>query len=1729
MSNDAKSVALGRVSAAQAKTNGNTGPQPTRGLMVQRYFTPPGSDPYQEVTWDLRSATITNEHGEVVFEQTHVEVPSFWSQTATNVVVSKYFRGPLRTPKRETSVRQLVGRVANTITEWGIKDGYFATTKDAENFRAELAHLLLHQKVSFNSPVWFNVGIEPRPQCSACQPYHALINTAQGLMPIGEIVERRLIGLPVYDDKGLTQVVAVKSNGRKPVYRIRLNDGFTVEATGDHLVCAHDARRTYPAEWHRVDQLHPGMVMRVYAHAAKTVTPPAETHVVSEAALAGWLQADGFVGQYKEGTNRSLTVEFMTADDEEHNWIMEHIKEVFPNQHYHVSDVPTEDTTKLHCRRIRFYGEALRPFVEKYGLLKRGQDIRVPELLWTAPNDAVSGYIRSLFQSDGYAAVHVPSAHVAFAVTSKEWAEDLQRLLTRFGIYARLRQKKEQRPDRYDMWELDVSIRSEREAFQRFIGFISERKNAKLRESLQMPGKECPDVRFPEIASIEPLGDMEVYDIQTLSGCYLTNSVLVHNCFILSVDDTMEAILDWYKVEGMIFKYGSGSGINLSPIRSSKEQLAGGGTASGPVSFMRAADASAGVIKSGGKTRRAAKMVVLNSDHPDVEKFIKCKWLEEKKAWALVDAGFDSSIDGEAYSSVFFQNANNSVRATDEFMQAVLDDKPWELKAVSTGKGMETSRAKDLMHLIAEATWHCGDPGMQFDTTINKWHTSPNAGRINASNPCSEYMHLDNSACNLASLNLMKFVDETGRFKIVDFRSAVRTIIIAQDIIVDNSSYPTPKVTENAKAYRELGLGYANLGALLMSLGVPYDSDEGRAYAATVTALMCGEAYRTSAEIAGVKGPYAGYQKNREPQLNVIRMHRDALVNVDDRLVPEEMFAAAAHAWEEGLRLGTAQGIRNSQVTVLAPTGCLTGNSLVVTDRGLMRLRRLGNIKGAQWQDVSFGVATDQGMRQATKFYINGRALTRRVQTEAGYEIQGTPNHRVKVFDPVTGEMLWRRLDELKAGDVVPMAMNSLLGNSQEISLPPLSEPTWSNNCDVRAPRTVTPELAELIGYFMGDGSLHSKGLRFCVTETDSDVVEHLQSLSLKLFNVAPHVTQKEGYLEVAIHSVALATWWDACGFAKRDPDGVPEGSHTGKGYQPHIPDAVLATNDRAAYQAFLRGLFEADGTSIEGVPAFCTAHAGFAQEIMSLCLALGYPMTRKVGQSGWGGESFVARLKNASYNQQFLREIGYMGKRKTGMILPVSGPMTGKRDYIYLAPSAVEELVPTSSPHRNAALLSIHRHGGIPRQRAVNILEESQDERLAEALRFFYDRVEVIEDGGEQSTYDLSVPENVTYLANGFISHNTIGFMMDCDTTGVEPDIALIKYKKLVGGGLMKIVNNTVPRALKRIGYSDAQIQAICDYLNKEETIEGAPELDPKHLPVFDCAFKAMKGTRSIHYTGHVRMMGAVQPFISGAISKTVNVPPEITVDEIMQAYIEAWKCGVKAIAIYRDGSKRVQPLSTGKSSDDSTKEKTEAPEEASDAAKPGFRPKRRYLADERFAMTHKFSIAGHDGYVTVGLYEDGKPGEIFIVMSKEGTVISGLLDAFATAISLALQYGVPLEALVKKFSHMRFEPAGITSNPQIRFAQSILDYIFRWMALKFLPADKQPQPPATVTDLAAKQADITAPAPTQGTVSKLEPSRQAFQGQVDAPPCPDCGAMMIRSGSCYKCFNCGATSGCS
>jgi ribonucleoside-diphosphate reductase alpha chain len=926
---------LADLTGARTKQSNGNGHSKAKGLRFGRFFTPPGSHAYDLVEWERRTAAITGEKGQVIFEQKDVEVPRSWSQLAINVVAQKYFRGSPGSPERETSVRQIIDRVVDTLAKWGRQGGYFATEDDAGNWSEELRYLLVTQQASFNSPVWFNIGVPGRQQQASA-------------------------------------------------------------------------------------------------------------------------------------------------------------------------------------------------------------------------------------------------------------------------------------------------------------------------------------------------------------------------CFINAVQDSMESILDLAKTEGMLFKFGSGTGTNLSVLRSSKEQLSGGGTASGPVSFMKGYDSFAGSIKSGGTTRRAAKMVILNADHPDVMDFIRCKAEEEKKAWALIEAGYNVgfNVPGGAYDSVQFQNANHSVRVTDDFMRDVTDDKEWKTKAVVDGRTIDTYKARDVWREIAEAAWICGDPGLQFDTTIQDWNVVPNTGRINATNPCSEFVFLDDTACNLLSLNLMKFQNEQGVFDVERFQHAVDICFTGQEILVSNASYPTPAIGKNSEALRPLGLGYANIGALLMSMGLAYDSDEGRRFAGAITAIMTGRAFAQSARMAQVKGPFSEYPKNREPMLRVMEKHRAAAYGISTSPEAAEVVNAARSTWDEAVKLGRAHGYRNAQATVLAPTG--------------------------------------------------------------------------------------------------------------------------------------------------------------------------------------------------------------------------------------------------------------------------------------------------------------------------------------------------------------------------------------------------------------------------------------------------TIGLMMDCDTTGIEPDLALVKYKKLVGGGLLKIVNTTVPAALRKLGYDEIKVKEIVEYIDENDTIEGAPHLQDEHLKVFDCAFKPVKGARSIAPMGHVRMMAAVQPFISGSMSKTVNLPTEATVEEIQQTYMESWKLGLKCIAIYRDGCKRSQPLST---SLDKDKKATTA------AAEVEYRAVRRKLPDERKAVTHKFDIGGHEGYLTVGLYEDGMPGELFVTMAKEGSTISGLMDAFATQTSYALQFGVPLKFMVDKFSHMRFEPSGFTKNREIPIAKSIVDYIFRWMASHFLPLEDQDEAGVIRREEPAASSPATDPQPAEpefkviaspkgvnGTTQKI-----AFVNTGDAPACADCGAITVRSGSCYKCLNCGATTGCS
>ncbi|WFE67512.1 vitamin B12-dependent ribonucleotide reductase [Micromonospora sp. WMMD714] len=1235
----------------------------------------------------------------------------------------------------------------------------------------------------------------------------------------------------------------------------------------------------------------------------------------------------------------------------------------------------------------------------------------------------------------------------------------------------------------------------------------------------------------------------------------------VSACFILSVDDSMDSILDWYKEEGRIFQGGSGAGVNLSRIRSSKELLSSGGTASGPVSFMRGADASAGTIKSGGATRRAAKMVILDVDHPDIEEFVATKAREEDKIRALRDAGFDMDLGGTDIVSVQYQNANNSVRVSDEFMAAVENGGGFDLRGRLDGQTIETIDAQKLFRTIAQAAWECADPGLQYDDTINDWHTCPETGRITASNPCSEYLHLDNSSCNLASLNLMKFLKADGGFEVEKFVKSVEFVITAMDISICFADFPTEKIGETTRAYRQLGIGYANLGALLMASGLPYDSEQGRSVAAAITSLMTGTAYRRSAELAGVVGAYEGYARNAEPHKRVMRKHAAA----NDAIRPAGTVATAilreaTKQWTEGNKVGDRHGWRNSQASVLAPTGCLTADTMVTTDRGLTRLGEIGDVYGDRWQDLDMKVSTDEGARQATKFFVNGEEPTRRVVTEGGYRIQGTLAHRIKAVDPESGEWVWKRMADVAVGDLVPVQLGTLVGEPRRVPLPVLDQAYYTDDRRLHVPDSVDADLAELVGYFMGDGSLHAKGIRFCVADTDLDVVERLRVLGKGLFGLEPVVAAQAGYQEVTLQSVRLARWWRAAGFAKT----LPHGDHSGKGWVPRVPSALLETNDVTVYAAFLRGLFEADGTVVAGVPSLSTSTEAFAAEVRTLLLTLGMATTTRRTTSGLGSDVWQVRLRNMEHTVGFEEIVGFLGDRKAQQLV-VEPTQTGNRDRIHLPGAVWDLLAPVGHELRNTVVQSLRKTGGVPRAVAMRLFAETGDDRLGHALGYLFEPVAANEDGGIQPTYDLSVPANVTYVASGFVSHNTIGLMMDCDTTGVEPDLALVKFKKLVGGGSMQIVNQTVPRALRSLGYPEEQVEAIVEHIADHGHVVDAPGLKPEHYPVFDCAM----GERSIAPMGHVRMMAAVQPFISGAISKTVNMPEQATVADVEKIYFEGWKLGLKALAIYRDNCKVGQPLSVAKPNKTAAPAVVEAPAPAAVEKVVEYRPVRKRLPKKRPSETVSFSVGGAEGYLTASSYPDDGLGEVFLKMSKQGSTLAGVMDAFSVAISIGLQYGVPLETYVSKFTNMRFEPAGMTDDPDVRMAASVMDYIFRRLALDFLPYERraelgiftaqeraaqlraEAEAEVAGTDLTAmassapveavepktgplaqpaqELAEVAAAKPAPAVGSSTELLEAVIGKAADAPLCFTCGTKMRPAGSCYVCEGCGSTSGCS
>ncbi|HLY02423.1 MAG TPA: LAGLIDADG family homing endonuclease [Candidatus Cybelea sp.] len=1153
--------------------------------------------------------------------------------------------------------------------------------------------------------------------------------------------------------------------------------------------------------------------------------------------------------------------------------------------------------------------------------------------------------------------------------------------------------------------------------------------------------------------------------------------------------------------------------------------------------------------------------------------------------------------------------------------------------------------------------------------------------------------------CNLASLNLVKFLNDDGNFDAQRFAQAARIWTTTLEISVTMGQMPSRRIAEKNHGYRTLGLGYANLGTLLMRLGLPYDSEEGFGWCAAITSLMTGAAYRTSAEMAQQLGPFARFEANRDPMLRVIRNHRNAAYAADPAtyealsvtpvthaptLFTQATWALARKVWDDAISIGEVAGFRNAQTVVIAPTGCLTGTALISTDRGLTRLQRLGNVEGRQWQDIDIRVLTDDGEQRANQFYINGVAPTRRIRTNGGYTITGTPEHRVKIVDRTSGELIWKRFAEVGPGDTVALSMGGFAGSPQSVNLPPLGEEHWTADFTTTAPTAMTANLAELVGYSMGGGTLHAKGLRLRVAEEDGDVRDRLIALARQLFNIEATASQKGAYTEIGIHSVPLAIWWQACGFAKHHPASDARG----KSYLAHVPDAILASNDPVVYGAFLRGLFEADGTVVNGAVHLSTANASLADDVRTVLLTLGIPTNTRIDKSGWSGaDLYVLRVRNAEYARAFVNRVGFIGDRKRASVRPSDTWQGTKGDRVFVRKDVLRTLVPHSSELYPRTALYGYRHAGaISRTAACELLEKTGSVEIKTALTFFYDDVAANEDGGEQFTYDLSVPANVTYFANGFISHNTIGLVMDCDTTGIEPDFALVKFKKLAGGGYFKIVNQSVDAALHKLGYSQDQIDAIETYakgtgtleesphvnratlkakgfdedaiarveavlpsafelpfvFNKfvlgeefckqrlglteaqlndwsfsllrdglgfstqqiEEasahicgrmTVEGAPSINDEHLPVFDCATPCGKyGSRYIRPLAHVDMMAAAQPFVSGAISKTINFPQTATIEDVKEAYRYSHARMIKAVALYRDGSKLSQPLAAsydfGNGGDEAEVANAQpqafaTPMQIAEKIVYRYIAKRRPMPQRRSGYTQKATIAGHKVYLRTGEYEGGQLGEIFLDMHKEGAAFRSLMNNFAIAISLGLQHGVPLEEFVEAFTFTRFEPNGpVVGHDHIKMATSILDYIFRELAVSYLGRyDLAHVEPSMQMDAMGPEAREEYVAEEEGGVNvrpvgvaemfhpvstHLHPGQQprpvvpALQTPPTAPSggtskssgtavavmvrteainaskakgytgnaCSECGQLtMVRNGACEKCDSCGATSGCS
>ncbi|OLS24553.1 MAG: Vitamin B12-dependent ribonucleotide reductase [Candidatus Heimdallarchaeota archaeon LC_2] len=2054
---------------------------PSTGLQFKRFYTEEGVHPYEKIKWETRDVLVTSATGDVIFSQKRVEFPSNWTINASQIVTSKYFHGRLGKPERETSLKQLIDRVVNTVGKWGLEGKYFKSELNKNIFVEELTHILLNQHASFNSPVWFNMGTLEKPQSSACQPYNSLINTTQGLIPIGEIVEENLIGLPVYDSKGITQVLNVMHNGKKDVFKLVLNDGHFVEVTGDHLVCVHSERRTKRLEWKRVDQLEIGEYMRVYTKKAKTFTPPCEDRkFVSEAALAGWLQADGFVGQYETGTNKSLTLEFIVINEDEEQWVKTHLENVFPDVHF--NEIGVESKTHeglIIANRIRLYGEVLREFVQKYELLNRGKHIRIPKIIYTAPNDVVRAYLRSVFESDGYISNNGTSSHLALATISKNWMEDVVVLLSRFGIYSRLRQKRENRSDRYDMWEVDISIHSERKAFASEINFISTRKQDKLTGSLRTQGKKCPKIRYQKIVEIVPTGKSDVYDIQTNSGNYLTNSILVHNCFINSVEDTMDSILDLAKTEGLIFKYGSGSGVNLSKLRAKGESLSTGGTSSGPISFMKGYDSFAGSIKSGGKcykkgtlvstpdglipiqdlaigdlvlthegtrpindfmingkkqcflvqtiegynvevtaghkfaywhaelgnfltkpieefkegeqlylllqpslggkeillthpertyqkhetttnemklpkilndkfayilglmygdgniteelwririsfsidetgmrsidqflsycrdlfkdepfkqegrgnyviynytrkrllqllqinslakgkgdnlqfpkqlftakpnirssfiagyfdadgnyqrrggfsfssidpvylkniqkllltlgipsklkvtraetgnwktlyrlyvvgstftqlfanhigqysvkvqdqfipsnktnkgwgyrdieygdihqwgvkgtrqfierklghsnptvgyggvvaisekfpeevvglissrlsqcvpvtlktvspseiaetydievagehllsangiyasnTRRAAKMVLLDVWHPDVIDFIDSKANEEKKAWALIDAGYDGSFTGEAYSSVFFQNANHSIRVTDEFMDNVLTDGKWDLKKVTNNDIVRSIKAREILNKVSEATHLCGDPGLQYSTTINKWHTCKVSGPINASNPC-----VTGDTKILLPDGRLKRIDQLidqpteistnldGRIVSHSMAGSFSTGNKPVYLLTTKSGYKIKLTadhriwTENRGFVEARFLEKDDFVRLAVNPTPQFEEIEDKEFYQMI-GLYLGDGH--TSKVGGTD-----------------RLEIKITMAIEEESILQKIEDYVAFNFERKTHKDNPSTVKYQNNVAYYTTGA---SSVIDAILQYVDLSRKSHEKYLSDEILNLPLSEKKGILQGL-FTADG--------TVSNY---GDKSQYISL-DSTSLELLQGvQLTLLNFGVKSKLYLNRRLSNK---SLLPdgkggLKEYSVRQMHSLRISRSSRINFEKYVGFLEGSSkNLALKQMNQNVSTYLDKPVDRVYSLDFigdeDVYDLTESVTNSFIANGITVHNCSEYVFLDdtACNLASinlmkyRNEDGS------------FNVDAFIHTvNIIISAQEIIVGRSSYPTTIIEeNSHIYRTLGIGYTN-LGALLMSLG---------------------------------LAYDSDEARNMTAAITSLMTGQS---YLQSSKIAaNLGAFSGYSRNSeamlTVMNMHRNA------ANKLNSKAVDENLFEKAQSVW--TDVVEHGIEYGYRNAQV--------SVIAPTGTISFMMDADTTGIEPDIALIKYKKLVGGGYMKIINTTVPLALKQLGYLPKEIDTIINYINEKGVAEGAPGLKEPHLSVFDCSIKSQNSTRTIPHMAHVTMMAAAQPFISGAISKTVNMPEDSTIDDINEVYIKAWQMGVKAVAIYRDNSKRLQPLNT----EDESGTKADIGKKYDEVIQhPG--PIRRRLPETRDSKIHKFEVNGHEGYIIVGLYDDETPGEVFVKMSKQGSTLGGVMDTVAVLTSMSLQYGVPLSALIRKFIHSKFEPSGMTKNPKIPIASSIIDYIFRWLALEFLPKEERPG----IIDYTELTEEDSNPTQVYKSVSPAVTGSTPTEFVDDNQICFQCGAIAIRSGSCYACPECGSTSGCS